>query len=126
MNCDRCINFDVCSASNRSLGPEAEHCSYYKDKSRFIEKEEPKISAAERIKDAGFDEVILFCNPSYEDALIGITEDGRAVYDYQKMVAWLVEHDGMNEEDAEEWIAYNTIGALPYAGGGAPIIMYPL
>lgn len=68
----------------------------------------------------------MFCNPSYEDALIGITEDGRAVYDYQKMVAWLVEHDGMNEEDAEEWIVYNTIGALPYAGGGAPIIMYPL
>lgn len=84
------------------------------------------MTIAEKIKSAGFEDVILFDQCSYEDALIGVTEDGRAVYDYRRMVAWLVEQDGMTEEEAEEWISYNTIGALPNAGSRGPIIMYPL
>ena len=84
------------------------------------------MNASEKILNAGFEDVIVFDQCSYEDALIGVTEDGRAVYDYRKMVAWLVEQDGMTEEEAEEWIAYNTIGALPSAGSKGPIIMYPI
>lgn len=84
------------------------------------------MTAFERIQDAGFDDVLLFDNPSYDDALIGVTEDGRAVYDFDKMVAWLVEHDGVDEIEAIEWIEYNAIRALPYEGDRAPIIMYPI
>jgi hypothetical protein len=84
------------------------------------------MTVAEKIQNAGFEDVIVFEQCSYEDALIGVTEDGRAVYDYRKMVDWLVKQDGMTEEEAEDWIEYNTIRALPYAGSRAPIIMYPL
>lgn len=45
------------------------------------------MTAAEKIEAAGNDDVIIFDNPSYDDALVGVTEDGRAVYDYDKMVA---------------------------------------
>ena len=59
------------------------------------------MSTKDKIQNAGFDGVIVFDQCSYEDALIGVTEDGRAVYDHRKMVAWLVEQDGMTEEEAE-------------------------
>jgi hypothetical protein len=84
------------------------------------------MTAFERVKDAGYDDVLLFDNPSYDDALIGVTEDGRAVYDFEKMVAWLVEQDGMTEIEAVEWVEYNAARALPYEGDRAPIIVYPL
>lgn len=80
----------------------------------------------ERVLDAGYEDVILFANFGYDDALIGITTDNRAVYDFELMVAWLMETEGWSQEDAIEWIEYNTIRALGYMGPNAPIIMYPL
>lgn len=32
----------------------------------------------------------------------------------------------MTEEEAIEWIDFNTLRALPYLGEGAPVVMYPL
>ena len=84
------------------------------------------MTAAEKLLDAGYEDVVILDNPSYDDALVGVTEDGRAVYDFRKMLAWLVEHDDMTEDEAWDWIEYNTIRALPYAGDRAPIIVYPL
>lgn len=84
------------------------------------------MTAAEKIQNAGFDDVVIFDQVSYDDALVGVTVDGRAVYDYTKMVAWLVEHEGMTEEEAEEWLEYNTIGALPSAGNRGPVIMHTI
>jgi hypothetical protein len=84
------------------------------------------MTAEEKIINAGYEDVILLANYSYDDALIGVTEDGRAVYDYEKMVVWLVETEGFTEMEAVEWIDYNTIRALPYMGDKAPLIMYPL
>lgn len=84
------------------------------------------MTAEERILDAGYEDVIIFSDFSYDDALIGITEDGRAVYDFDKMVDWLVEEEGWSQEEAIEWIEYNTIRALPYMGPKAPIVMYPV
>lgn len=85
---------------------------------------EERKSARERLEDAGYEGVVILDNYSYDDALIGVTEDNRAVYDFDKMVTWLEENEGMTTEEAIEWIEYNTIRALPYAGYGAPIIMY--
>lgn len=48
------------------------------------------------------------------------------MYDFEKMIEWLVETENFTYEDAIEWIEYNTIRALPYFGSDAPIIMYPL
>lgn len=48
------------------------------------------------------------------------------IYDYDKMVKWLIEEEGFEETDDEEWINYNTIRALDYAGSDSPIIMHAL
>ena len=84
------------------------------------------MTAAEKILAAGYEDVIILENYSYDDALIGVTEDGRAVYDFDRMVRWLVETEDFTAEEAIEWIEYNTIRALPYMGPDAPIIMYPI
>lgn len=84
------------------------------------------MTATERLSELGYDGVVVFENYSYDDALIGVTEDNRAVYDFDKMVEWLCEKEGFSPEEAVEWIEYNTIRSLPYAGDDAPIIMYRL
>lgn len=83
------------------------------------------MTAEEKVRDAGYDDILLLENYSYDDALIGVTEDGRAVYDFDKMVAWLVDTEGFDQMEAIEWIEFNTIRALPYFDN-APLIMYPL
>ena len=76
--------------------------------------------------DNGYEGVKYLTNFSYDTALIGVTDDNRAVYDFDKMVEWLIEVEGFTHEESVEWIEYNTIRALPYFGEDAPIIMYPL
>lgn len=84
------------------------------------------MTAEEKLTELGYDGVKYLTGFSYDTALIGVTEDGRAVYDYNLMVEWLVEEEDMTEEEAIEWIDFNTLRALPYFGEGAPVVMYPL
>lgn len=84
------------------------------------------MNAEERLLDAGYEDVKYLVNYSYDDALIGVSEDGRDIYDFEKMVDWLIKEEGFDDNEAVEWIEYNTLRALPYMGGDAPIIMYPL
>ena len=72
-----------------------------------------------------YEDVIIFSNPSYASAFIGISEDNRAIYDYDKMIEFLVNEDGMTDIEAVDFIGYNTIRSLPYIEN-APIIMYSL
>lgn len=81
------------------------------------------MTSEEKLLYMGYENVVIFQNYSYDAALIGVTEDNRAVYDFDKMVAWLMETEGFTQDEAIEWIEYNTIRALGYAGEGAPIIM---
>jgi hypothetical protein len=67
----------------------------------------------------GFENTIIYTNPSYADAYVGVTTDGIAIYDYDRMVECLMK-DGMNEEEAIEWIDYNCVGAQ---GEGMPMIV---
>lgn len=76
------------------------------------------------LTDNGYEDSILFENPSYITAVIGVSETGRIIYDYNKMILYLMKEDGMTAEDAIEFIDYNTVRALPYAGENRPIIMY--
>lgn len=62
----------------------------------------------------------------FDDAIVGVSEGGKVVYDYDKMVQCLVDRDGMTDEEAMEFIDYNTIRSIPYAGALAPIVMYPI
>lgn len=74
---------------------------------------------------AGAEDAVLFAGDNYETALVGVTEDGRAVYDFNKMVDWLMKEKEISREEAMDWICYNTIGDLSRAGPLGPIIMYP-
>ena len=70
------------------------------------------------------EDTIVFDNPSFDNSIIGVTTDGQAVYDYNKMVEELMRDDDISEQEAIDWIEYNTIRAIPYAGEMAPIVMF--
>ena len=80
------------------------------------------MKAADKLSEWGYEGVVIFDNPSYDDALIGITTDARAVYDYELMVEWLFKNYGWSREDAVEWIEYNTLRAMLYRAN-APIVI---
>ena len=42
------------------------------------------MNAEERLLECGYDYVKYLVNESYDDALIGVSEDGRAIYDFDK------------------------------------------
>ena len=84
------------------------------------------MNAEEKLLDAGFEGIKYLTNYSYDDALIGVSDDGRAIYDYDKMVEYLIENEGWSYDESADWVHYNTIRSLPYMGEGAPIIMFPL
>ena len=90
------------------------------------EKIKVEDTVEQKILDEGFEDILIFSNNDYADAFIGISEDGRSVYDYDLMVEWLVNHDNMEHDEAIEWIEYNTIKALPYFKDKAPIIIYKI
>lgn len=84
------------------------------------------MNAEERLLNEGYENVTYLVNYSYDNALIGVSWDGRTIYDFEKMVDWLMEKEGWSDNEAIEWIEYNTIRGLPYMGEKAPIVMYPL
>lgn len=77
-------------------------------------------------------EIVLFENPDYADAVIGISHDDRLIYSYDKMIEHLMQVDGMTEEEAADFISYDTMRALAYNvcsgayGDKTPIVMYDL
>lgn len=73
----------------------------------------------------GFDEAVVFDDPDYDEAIVGVTDEGQAVYDFDRMVEILVERDGMEPLAAIDFIDYNTIRALPYIEN-PPIVMHRL
>ena len=70
------------------------------------------------------EDVIILDNMAYDGSIIGITTDGRIVYDYDSMVEELMADEGWSYDDAADWIDYNTIRSLQYSGPNGPIIMY--
>ena len=87
----------------------------------------------DEIESRGFEDTIILDDPSFDDTIIGITEDGHLIYNYDSMVNNLVDNyikEGLNVDEAYtsaiEWISYNTIRAIPYmkSYGKEPIIAY--
>lgn len=73
--------------------------------------------------DRDCEETVVLENPDYLSAIVGISDDDRLIYDYDKMVDHLMTNDGMDDEEACEFIDFNTIGALPYMGEKRPVIL---
>lgn len=77
---------------------------------------------ADELSSLGFEDSYQF--PDLAEAAVGISHDGRVIYDHAKIVE-IYEADGMTEEDAEDYISYNCIRTIDNLGEHAPIIMYP-
>ena len=85
------------------------------------------MNAEQKLLNNGYEGVKYLTDYSYDTALIGVTTDNRAVYDFEKMIDWLIETEEFSDRtEAIEWIEYNTLRAIPYFGDDAPIIIYPL
>jgi hypothetical protein len=67
---------------------------------------------------------LVFDNPAYDQSIIGQTFDGRAIYDIDKMAEELATDDEMTLEEAMDFIGYNVIRSLPYAGERAPVVVH--
>ena len=72
----------------------------------------------------GCEEALLL--DGYEEAFIGVNQEGGAVYDYGKMVDCLISKEKWTRDDAEEWISYNTLRALDYVSGVKPTVIFPV
>lgn len=70
------------------------------------------------------DDVLIFANFEYDDALIGVTMDNRAVYSFDKMIECIIKEEGLSDIEAIERIEYDIAESLADIGGKAPIIMY--
>ena len=79
----------------------------------------------EALCDMGHEEAVVFDGPDYDEAIVGVTDDGQVVYDFDRMVQILVERDGMERLEAIDFIDYNTIRALQYIEN-PPIVMNKL
>ena len=69
-------------------------------------------------------DALVFDNPAYDGSIIGQTFDGRAIYDREQMANELSMDNKISLEEAVDFIDYNAIRALPYAGNKAPIVVY--
>jgi hypothetical protein len=79
----------------------------------------------EELEIAEEDQPLLLTNHSYDKSIIGFTsEDGRAVYSYESMIQEYMEDEDCSEEEAQEWVDFNTMRALPYGDKGHnPIVI---
>ena len=84
-----------------------------------------KITVGEKLELNGYDDTIIFSGDGFEfnKSFIGVSLDGRAIYDYDLMLNELMELHNWDIESASDWLNYNTIRALNYMGSKAPIII---
>ena len=103
---------DILKKSHRTVGDVA--------KSLGIEEEQlSNITALELVQEYNEEALLI---DGFDDALIGIIEQfGRppiALYDRQKCITVLMEHNGMSDEEAKEFFEFKIIG--DHAGKNAP------
>lgn len=81
----------------------------------------------EQLVEMGFEDSVLFENPNYKSAIVGYdVVTGKVIYSYDLMIQHLMTVDEMTEEEAIEFINYNTLRAIPYMGEKSPIIFTEL
>lgn len=78
----------------------------------------------EIVREYGSDDSVVFSNPSFESAFVGVSIDGRAVYHWNKMVEYLIEEMEMTHIEAISYLEETTLRNLPYQGDLAPIVVY--
>lgn len=54
------------------------------------------------------EKVVFFENPSYDEAIVGLSEKNKIIYDYDRMVECLMTSRNLTSEQAIEFIDKNT------------------
>ena len=80
----------------------------------------------EILENLDYENLVVFDNPDFDDAIVGVSHDDRVIYDYNKMVQHIMREWSVDTEEAQDFISYNTIRSLSYVGGDAPIVMFDI
>lgn len=78
------------------------------------------------LEEQELDDTAFFENPTYATAIIGVSEDGHFVYDYDRMVKFIMDKDGCSEEDAREHEDYETMNSLDVKDKVCPVVVFPI
>ena len=89
----------------------------------FSQKMEGKSNIREELADISGNPEMLFAD-GYDDALIGYTDSGVAVYCIEDIIMIMVNEEEMTEEDALDHFYYNVAGS--YVGEYTPIYIHEL
>lgn len=84
------------------------------------------MTNVEKLYEMGYEDFVIYDNPEFDSAIIGISYDNRVIYDFDKMVIDLMAKDGIEMLDAAEFIEYNTLRAYSPTPDRDPIVMYGL
>ena len=87
---------------------------------------ESNDSLKEWLVDQGYEDAIVLESPTYRNAVLGISEDGRVIYSERIIIEDMVVDEGMDIDDAFDNFSYNLLRALPYMGEKAPIILHDI
>lgn len=83
-------------------------------------------SKTELINELGYEDLVLLEPRQYlDDAIVGLSHDNKVIYDYNKLIECFKKGEGWTDEEAIEWVDYNTLRALPYEHN-SPIILFGL
>lgn len=82
------------------------------------------MAAEQFLADHGCEGMTFLVNYSYNSAIIGVTHDDRIVYEYDKMVEYLMEKQNWTDLEAIEWIETNVIPSIGYMNPNPPVILY--
>lgn len=78
-----------------------------------------RLEIVDFVEASGFESTLLA--EGLDSAFIGVTDDGVAVYSKQKCVRELMEADGLSEDEAIEFLEYNTYSC--YVGEMTPLFI---
>ena len=71
------------------------------------------------------EEAAIFNIPSYDNSIVGITDDGHIIYDYDRMVKEFMLENNVTMQEAIEFVEYNTLRTIPYIEETVrPIILF--
>ena len=87
---------------------------------------ESNDSLKEWLVDQGYEDAIVLESPTYRNAVLGISEDGRVIYSERIIIEDMIIDEGMDIEDAYDNFSYNLLRTLPYMGKMAPIILHDI
>lgn len=77
----------------------------------------------EALSELGFNDTPIFRNPDYIPAVVRFDEDGRVIYDFDRMVDYICETENTDFGGAVDTIYYDTINSLGSMGPRRPIIL---